>query len=202
MSGFENKKDTIKKAAKRVFTKFGYNKTTLDDIARVVGIKKNSLYYYFESKEVLFNEILVEISSELLGTLEQKLEKITSSKEKLDYFILFPVDHMDMQAELNEATLSAVREIGELVENSYTEIVEKFKELGENILRGGIETGEFIKHDTKEIIDLIFNTINGYECKFYSGFEQIELMHKLDKTPLKNQLQTFNKYLVMAIKKK
>lgn len=202
MAGFEDKKDTIKKAAKRVFTKFGYYKTTLDDIAKVVGIKKNSLYYYFESKEVLFNEILVEISSELLGTLQQKLEKIKGSEEKLNFFILFPIDHMDMQAELNEATLSALREIGDLVENSYTEIIEKFKVIGETILQGGIDSGEFIKHDTKEIVDLIFNTINGYECKFYSGFEQIELMHKLDKTPLKNQLQTFNKYLVMAIKKK
>jgi len=50
-----NKKDqnreNILKIAREIFSKYGYKKTTLDDIANAVRKGKSSLYYYFKSKE-------------------------------------------------------------------------------------------------------------------------------------------------------
>ncbi|HET6559677.1 MAG TPA: TetR/AcrR family transcriptional regulator, partial [Prolixibacteraceae bacterium] len=50
-----NKKDanreSILKTAQEIFSKYGYKKTTLDDIANAVRKGKSSLYYYFTSKE-------------------------------------------------------------------------------------------------------------------------------------------------------
>ena len=46
-----NKKDSnresILKIAREIFSKYGYKKTTLDDIANAVRKGKSSLYYYF-----------------------------------------------------------------------------------------------------------------------------------------------------------
>ena len=36
--------------ASTVFSRFGFKKATMDDIARAAGMGKSSIYYYFKSK--------------------------------------------------------------------------------------------------------------------------------------------------------
>ena len=67
-----NKKDanraSILKIAQEIFSKYGYKKTTLDDIANAVRKGKSSLYYYFPSKEDLFQAVIQkEVDSLLAG---------------------------------------------------------------------------------------------------------------------------------------
>ncbi len=45
-------------AAKRVFAARGYHATTIADIARSAGLSYGSIYWYYESKEVLFHALM------------------------------------------------------------------------------------------------------------------------------------------------
>lgn len=45
-------------AAKRLFIRFGYDKTTLNDVAAEVGISKSTLYARWGKKETLFGAVL------------------------------------------------------------------------------------------------------------------------------------------------
>jgi len=51
-------KSLIVESATKYFSKFGFYKTTMDEIARHIHKAKGILYYYFKSKEELFNEVL------------------------------------------------------------------------------------------------------------------------------------------------
>jgi AcrR family transcriptional regulator len=53
----EAAKTKIIEAARKVFTKKGYHDTTMDDIAKEIGVSKGALYSYFKSKEDLLQEI-------------------------------------------------------------------------------------------------------------------------------------------------
>jgi AcrR family transcriptional regulator len=52
-------RENILKIARDIFSKYGFKKTTLDDIANAVRKGKSSLYYYFESKEDLFQAVIM-----------------------------------------------------------------------------------------------------------------------------------------------
>ena len=52
-------KAEILKAAERVFQKWGSNKTTMEDIAREAGKGKSTLYYYYQSKEEIFDAVVI-----------------------------------------------------------------------------------------------------------------------------------------------
>jgi AcrR family transcriptional regulator len=52
----EAKKRILMKAA-RLFAEQGYHATTMDGIAKAVGVSKGALYLYFDSKETLFAEL-------------------------------------------------------------------------------------------------------------------------------------------------
>jgi len=53
----EIKQALIVDAAKRLFSDLGYEKTTLESIGEAVGLTKQTLYYYFPSK----NDLLMEV---------------------------------------------------------------------------------------------------------------------------------------------
>ncbi len=54
----ERKEQIIKAALKR-FVKHGLHKTTLDEIARDMRIGKATLYYYFSSKDELYQKTVL-----------------------------------------------------------------------------------------------------------------------------------------------
>src|ERR1700759_1969729 len=49
-----DRRDAILIAAIGVFARFGFKKTSVDDIARAAGISKQGLYLHFASKEEVF----------------------------------------------------------------------------------------------------------------------------------------------------
>lgn len=46
LASVDQRREEIFEAAGRIFARYGFGKTTLDDIAASVGVKKTSLYYY------------------------------------------------------------------------------------------------------------------------------------------------------------
>ena len=69
-------KDQIIDSATKYFSRYGFHKTTMDEIAKNIHKAKGVLYYYFKSKEDLFKEVL----KKELGTLKQALLKIVNSE--------------------------------------------------------------------------------------------------------------------------
>jgi AcrR family transcriptional regulator len=76
MSGIDVK-DLVVKSATIHFSKYGFHKTTMDEIARHIHKAKGVLYYYFKSKEDLFNEVL----KQELNNVKMELSKITGSSD-------------------------------------------------------------------------------------------------------------------------
>lgn len=68
-------KDQIVKSATLHFSKYGFHKATMDEIARYIHKAKGVIYYYFKSKEELFNEVL----KQELNNVKTELSKITGS---------------------------------------------------------------------------------------------------------------------------
>ena len=61
--------DIIRAAAKR-FARHGFNKTTLDEIARDVRIGKPTIYHYFKSKDELFYSSITFQSSQFIEDIK------------------------------------------------------------------------------------------------------------------------------------
>jgi AcrR family transcriptional regulator len=53
----DGKRETILAAALELFGRYGYRRTSIDDIAREAGIAKGTVYLYVENKEALFRTL-------------------------------------------------------------------------------------------------------------------------------------------------
>jgi AcrR family transcriptional regulator len=73
-------RDEIVETAAQVFRQKGYHGASMDDIAKVVKLRKASLYHHFKSKQ----EILLEILDRALQLLLEKISAITSQNISAD----------------------------------------------------------------------------------------------------------------------
>ena len=54
------KKEQIVEAARKLFTKYGYKKVSMDEIAKEAGVTKKTVYAYFKDKDELFKYFIFE----------------------------------------------------------------------------------------------------------------------------------------------
>ena len=54
----EKRRDDILAAAKKVFARKGFASTTVADVAKAANLSYGSIYWYFDSKEALFHELM------------------------------------------------------------------------------------------------------------------------------------------------
>ncbi len=71
-------KQEILKEALKLFAQKGYARTSLEEIAKNVGITKPAIYYHFKNKKHLYNQIFIKHFSKLKckskGSLEEDLK--------------------------------------------------------------------------------------------------------------------------------
>jgi len=80
-------KDKILGKSKELFERYGYNKTTLTDIAKSIGKVKTAIYYYFSGKDEIFAQ-LVRIESEtFFKKLIQATNQYKDPIEKLEKYV-------------------------------------------------------------------------------------------------------------------
>jgi TetR/AcrR family transcriptional regulator, transcriptional repressor of aconitase len=70
-------------AARECFLKFGYAKSSLEDIAKQAAISRPLIYRKFKSKEEIFGAVVEDISETTYRAAEHVLEKLGSNREKL-----------------------------------------------------------------------------------------------------------------------
>jgi AcrR family transcriptional regulator len=73
------KEEQILKAARKLISKYGFKKVSMDEIAQEANVTKKTVYAYFDSKESLLNAL---IRSEL-SKVRKDLEEIESKKGDL-----------------------------------------------------------------------------------------------------------------------
>lgn len=88
----QSKKSEILSTAITLFSNKGYDATGMDEIAAVAGVPKSLIYYHFENKEDLLNNILVEFFNEYEQILQDESER---GIDKISRYILFLEENKD-----------------------------------------------------------------------------------------------------------
>ena len=147
----EASREAIVQAARRVFQKWGLNKTTMEDIAREAGKGKSTLYYYFESKDEIFDTLLeIEIGA-LLTRAKAAVAAVDSAKEKLRSYVVASLAELKNTAALYDIVRGEMRGNPHFLEK----ITEKFAagelKFMKEILALGVKQRSFRFADDKEL---------------------------------------------------
>ncbi|HPS30856.1 MAG TPA: TetR/AcrR family transcriptional regulator [bacterium] len=139
----------ILEAARQVFSKYGYKKTTVNDIAKAAGKAKSSLYHYFESKEMIFVSIVKE---ELDGLVSRSMSEASRHHDPIEKLYAYIFTGRGSVGKIS-------KEFGDILINDFFEFFPLIKEyvreharnhvnLIKKIIDEGSRTGIFFTDDS------------------------------------------------------
>ncbi len=162
-----NRQDDIIEAAGKCFVKFGYDKTTLDDISEMVGINKASFYYYFKSKEDIFSEVITREADVYMAATVQCIEAIPGCREKILAWIKEGFSYNRANSILNRLSLESLRHLSPRL----TALMEYAKKKGTDFLvelfRFYQRKGDVVVQDADKLARTIQNVIYAMKDNAY-----------------------------------
>jgi len=179
----EEVRSDIVGVARKIFTRYGFRKATMEQIAAATKKGKSSIYYYFNSKEEIFRAVVEKEADELKVLLDRTIQKDDSPIDKLKTYILFRLQHLrtleNFYAALNEEYLS---HMGFILEIRRQFDLEE-RQVVKAILEEGMKNGTFQVVSTEIGAIAIATMMKGLELPLLLSDE-----HKTDREELLDDL--------------
>jgi AcrR family transcriptional regulator len=96
----DSRKKLILKSARALFFKKGFNKVTVDEIAKASELGKGSIYLYFDSKEEIYAQILLNDIDNFNRQVSALLDKENTASDLLTDFSNIYIDFFLSDSEL------------------------------------------------------------------------------------------------------
>lgn len=136
-------RNEVIQAARRLFQRYGMVKTTMEDIAREMGRGKSTLYYYFKSKDEIFDAVVTREMEEALDIIEAATKNCILATDKISAFIHTTSETLKSKANLYTIVKGEIRDNPQLMAKLKTTLDAKEMFMVKSIIMYGLDTGEF-----------------------------------------------------------
>ena len=146
-------------AALTLFVEKGFAATRLEDVAKVAGVSKGTLYLYFDSKEALFKAVIQEGIVPILEDGAGLVESFGGTSSDLLRALIGNWWQRIGETPLAGVPKLMISEAGnfpELANYYYDTVIMRGRDLMRRTLQRGIAAGEFRVVDVETAIDVIF----------------------------------------------
>jgi len=141
-----NKKELVKEKIGRVamkcFAKYGLDKTTLEDIAKEVGLNKASLYYYYKNKEDIFLEVAITEGTEFLAKLQEHVLEKKGTEARVAYYLVERINYYNNILNMNRVSAETLNKMLPRFFELFDVILKQEVQFLTRIIREGVKKGE------------------------------------------------------------
>jgi AcrR family transcriptional regulator len=162
MIDHDEMKEQIITAAKEIFARYGYKKTTMDDIAASIYKAKSSIYHYFSSKEDIFKAVIEREAAHIQQEIRDAVGNESTPVAKLIAY--FSTGHRAVRETVNYFRLLMDEwfEIFDFTDDIKRKNEEEGFAILSSIMREGNETGVFAIESPEEYARAISIGFHGY----------------------------------------
>jgi len=170
-----NKQDetVILDAALKVFSRYGYKKSTLEDIANELSMTNTAMYAYATSKRDLYEQTVRYVMKRWQGSVQQAVSKQSTAQGKLTKLCESALYYLAKDAEFC-ALLRSDPGIFPMFPtvDPYEAITRDSVLMIERIIQFGQETGEFRAVDTSGSAEVLFSIYKNFIIHTYINSEE------------------------------
>lgn len=171
----------VLEAAAAVFRERGYGNTNLQDIADALGMNRATLYYYAESKEYIFREVILQAVRENVRAVQKIASLSAPAPEKVrmvvtglmtSYEANYPHLYVYIQEELDRVLTRREQSTPSDGEGANREILDHnrvYLVALESIMTEGIRSGDFMNEDPRLMALAVQGMVNWTHRWFKPG---------------------------------
>jgi AcrR family transcriptional regulator len=195
-----DKRKLILAAAEQCFAKYGYKKTTMEDISRIVGLSKAAMYYYFKNKGEMYIILVTNAYRTLVKELKEELETETTCDQKIIMYFQKRLDWLykqsHIQTQITQDELLAFNEFGGGIVQA---IGMEERKLFMDVLQKCVDDNHYRKIDVEKVSNYLFILADGL-YNFYQPETSMELLTQERIDIIKKDISTALHLLIRGIK--
>jgi TetR/AcrR family transcriptional regulator len=153
-------RDRILDEALLLFGGKGFEATSLDHVAAELGVRKQTILYYFPSKVDLLDAVIDRSAGELIETLEEAVDRATGGFDRVEAIVRSVFRLASRRPEL----LGLVREVARLGAPAAPRLVASLDPLvqrAQRFLETEMAEGRFRKSDARLVLLSVYSTVVG-----------------------------------------
>lgn len=176
----DSKEALILETAQKLFARFGFNKTTVDEIARAAHIGKSTIYHYFKSKEDIFRAVVEKESDILSRKIREAVNRVQSPQEKLRAYILTRMRHLKELANFYSALKDEYLEHYSFIERAREQDFQRETGMVTAILKEGVDAGVFCVEDMDLTAFALITALKGLEYPWTIAVDMPDIEKNID----------------------
>jgi AcrR family transcriptional regulator len=162
-------KEAIVREAAIIFSRYGFRKATLEDIASAIKKGKSTIYYYFGSKEEIFEAVLESEIAHLRKRLRLAISGSEDPKEKLKNYVVTRMltirELVNLYAALKDEYYNNIDFVERIRRKYDQEEIENFKE----VLQLGVWRNFFQVYDINLAAEGVVMAMKGIEPRLFNA---------------------------------
>jgi AcrR family transcriptional regulator len=162
----ESRKDVreiIINVARGIFGRFGFRKTTMDEIAQAAHKGKSSIYHYFKSKEEVFQAVVEKESYVLKEEIAKAIKQQDTPQKKLRAYVMTRMQILNRLANYYSALRDEYLEHYSFIEKLREKHLKDEVKMIKQILKKGVEQGIFSIENLELTAQAIVTALKGFE---------------------------------------
>ncbi len=156
-------REIIINVARGIFGRFGFRKTTMDEIAQAAHKGKSSIYHYFKSKEQIFQAVVEKESYVLKEEITKAIKQQDTPQKKLRAYVMTRMQILNRLANYYSALRDEYLEHYSFIEKLREKHLKDEVKMIKQILKKGVEQGIFSIENLELTAQAIVTALKGFE---------------------------------------
>jgi len=176
MSTRDERRAMLLDAARDVILRYGYRKTTLDDVASAAGVSRATLYNYFPNKQEMFRSLIVTELDGLREAMNAAVDPADAPEVQLLAYLRGRYARLRQLRELYSVVIDLARDLMPMAMAEFDAFGEEQLAFYTSLVRAGVDSGRFRPVDVDLLAGTLFSAIRGLDEGFV--FEDQDAMAK------------------------
>jgi AcrR family transcriptional regulator len=178
-----NKEEFKKKViitAGQIFSRYGFKKTTMDEIAKAIRMGKSSIYYYFKSKEEIFEAVVLYEANILRNELTASIKSTDSPVDKMRNYVFVRMKSFEKLSNYYNAIFDKNLDHFEFIESIRSRYDREELAILRLILYHGARRKVFTVANSEYTALAIQTTLKGLEVPLFWQKKEVNIENRLN----------------------
>lgn len=175
-----NLKQQIIDGAQGIFSKFGLKKSTMNKIAAQINMAKSSVYYYFKSKDEIYEAVIEKEASVFRSEIYKVMASYKTPQDKIKHYVLTRMTLFHKLANFYTAFQKEYTENYSFINKIRKKYDEEEQQIISEVLQQGITDGIIDVKDVSLTSLAILNAMKGFEYQWSVERELSQIEKDID----------------------